>query len=92
VSSVTSFNIHNTTVRVNGVNAAMSTTGANVQLDVPIGNNSGTAVGGIGGARVPFYDFTFKGDIAEVIVYGSALSDPDRASVESYLNSKYQVY
>lgn len=31
-------------------------------------------------------------DIAEVILYGSALSDVDRAAVETYLNAKYALY
>jgi len=33
----------------------------------------------------------FKGDIAEVLVYGAALSAPDRRSVEDYLYTKYFV-
>jgi hypothetical protein len=33
----------------------------------------------------------WNGDIAEILVYSSALSDADRASVESYLNTKYDL-
>ncbi|MEI7452061.1 MAG: prepilin-type N-terminal cleavage/methylation domain-containing protein [Candidatus Falkowbacteria bacterium] len=36
--------------------------------------------------------YTMAGDIAEIIVYGSALSDSDRQLVESYLNTKYAIY
>jgi hypothetical protein len=32
---------------------------------------------------------TISGDIAEVLVYNSALSDADRQSVEAYLQTKY---
>jgi hypothetical protein len=38
------------------------------------------------------YSVPLSGDIAEIIIYDSALSDPDRQSVESYLNSKYNIY
>jgi len=31
-------------------------------------------------------------DIAEILIYDSALSDPDRLTVETYLNGKYKVY
>lgn len=35
--------------------------------------------------------YYLDGDIAEVIVYGTALSDADRLSVEGYLSSKYAL-
>lgn len=35
---------------------------------------------------------TLSGSIAEIILYTSALSDTDRASVRNYLNSKWSVY
>ena len=31
-------------------------------------------------------------DVAEIIVYGAALSDTNRQQVEQYLNSKYKIY
>lgn len=34
----------------------------------------------------------FDGDIAEIIIYNSALSDGDRGLVEDYLNDKYAIY
>ncbi|MEO5804400.1 MAG: immunoglobulin domain-containing protein, partial [Verrucomicrobiota bacterium] len=63
------------------------------------GISSFTLTQGIGGLSTPgagYYigglgDFTrnFQGDIAEVIFYQSALSDPDRISVQNYLKQKY---
>lgn len=46
------------------------------------------AVGGwIGGSGGRFYN----GDIAEVLIYNQVLSDPERRTVESYLNQKYAL-
>jgi hypothetical protein len=45
------------------------------------------SIGGYPGAA-----FRMEGDIAEIIYYDVALSDNDRISVESYLNSKYAIY
>jgi hypothetical protein len=36
-------------------------------------------------------DPRFRGDIAEVIVYDTALSDSDRAAVDTYLTNRWQV-
>lgn len=36
-----------------------------------------------------FGSYCGAGDIAEILIYDSALSDPDRGSVESYLMTKY---
>lgn len=33
-----------------------------------------------------------NGDIAEILVYPTALSDDDRAKVQNYLNNKYAIY
>jgi len=35
---------------------------------------------------------SFSGDIAEIIVYDSALGDYKRKQVDSYLNNKYKIY
>jgi hypothetical protein len=34
----------------------------------------------------------FSGDIAEILMYGRALSDSERIGVEEYLNTKYQLF
>jgi hypothetical protein len=34
----------------------------------------------------------YRGDIAEMIVYDTALSDTDRGTVETYLNNKWAIY
>ena len=38
------------------------------------------------GSTLPGFNF-FSGEIAEVLIYSSALSDTDRTAIESYLNS-----
>ena len=38
-----------------------------------------------------YYSY-YAGDIAEMIIYNSALSTADRQSVETYLNNKYHIY
>jgi hypothetical protein len=59
---------------------------------------SGTPNRGVGvGARYGGIDntspgFYFNGDIAEIIVYNSALASSDRGSVRDYLNSKWSIY
>jgi len=46
----------------------------------------------VGKARSPLSDLTFwSGDICEIIVYDSALSDTNRGLVESYLMSKWGI-
>jgi hypothetical protein len=37
-------------------------------------------------------NYSFKGKIAEVIVYNLVLTTPERQQVEAYLNSKYAIY
>lgn len=59
---------------------------------------SGTPNRGVGiGARYGGVDatspgFFFNGDIAEIIVYNSALTSSDRGSVRDYLNTKWNIY
>lgn len=38
------------------------------------------------------YSIFFQGDIGELLIYNTALSDADRQSVESYLNARWAVY
>lgn len=44
----------------------------------------------IGG--LPVYSQMLNGDVLEVIVFPTALSDTDRQAVESYLNAKWAIY
>jgi len=39
----------------------------------------------------PLIEFLICGTIAEIIIYNSALSDTDRAAIESYLISKLGI-
>lgn len=64
--------------------------------EVTDGSNSASTDGSqslrIGGPNsTTSSDAYFTGDIAEVILYDSALSDGDRGSVESYLGTKYAL-
>jgi len=93
LSSVTTTTSHSVTVRSNGVDAAMSGTGGDVMMSVQLGDNSGGGWGGIGGTgSQAFGSYAARCDVAEVLVYPSALGDLDRQAVESYLNGKYQVF
>ena len=52
-----------------------------------LGASRGSGIFSLGG-----FDFKYKGDFAEILVYTSALSDADRLDVETYLNAKYAIY
>ena len=82
-----------TTLRANGVDAVITPQGTeNTSLSFPLGNSTGTAIGGIGEVDGEADGFlVFKGDIAEVIVYDTVLSNTDRLAIEKYLSDKYQV-
>jgi len=92
ISVVTNGVIWNTTLRANGMDAHIAHAGNNMIMSVPIGNSTGTGVGGIGGTdgvRPPIGRTATKCDIAEVILYDTVLSDSLRRSVEMYLGRKY---
>ncbi len=55
---------------------------------VTVGNAWYNIVLGDLGSQAGYY---YNGDIAEVIAYGSALSDVDRGAVETYFNQKYNL-
>ena len=62
-------------------NAVNSNTGSNTnnaQYNLMIGSGQGS--------------YPLNGDIAEIQVYSSALSDTNMTAVESYLNSKWSIY
>jgi hypothetical protein len=91
LSVVTNQTVWNTTLRSNGVDAVITPQGtSNNPLSVPLGTPDG--ISGIGGAdNVPAGHMIFKGDIAEVVVYDSVLSDSERVAVENYLSDKYAI-
>ncbi len=80
----------NTTVRSNGVDAVITPGGTtNTPLSVPLGTPE---VSGLGEAdNVPAGHLIFKGDISEVIVYDTVLSESERLAVEQYLHNKYNI-
>lgn len=66
----------------------------NMFISVPIGNSTGTGIGGIAGndaGRPEVGRNVCKCDIAEVILYDTVLSDSLRRSVELYLGTKYRL-
>ncbi len=84
--------VSNTTLWWNGVSAPSSASGANISISVPLGDS--TASGGGIGSTDNFPDLgrvLAKCDIAEIIVYDTILSDPDRLSIEKYLSNKYNI-
>jgi hypothetical protein len=48
--------------------------------------------GGIDIAALGTINYVMYGDVAEFIIYDSALSDVDRQKVEAYLNNKYALW
>ncbi len=95
ISVVTDGVMWNTTLRANGVDAQVTHMhDINMFISVPIGNPTGTGVGGIGGTdgvRPPIGRTATNCDVAEVILYDTVLPDSLRRSVEQYLGMKYQL-
>lgn len=60
-----------------------SATEATADSNIPVRIGAGEYVGSPWGA--------FNGDIGEILIYNSALSDTDRAAVESYLMTKWGI-
>ena len=55
--------------------------------------SAGSAGWGNAGGAIAYSSFDYMaGDIAEIIVYDTALSAGNRVSVEDYLNNKYAIY
>jgi hypothetical protein len=87
--SVVSDRVWATSLQWDGVETSMSPGGADSPLSFQFGDATGSG-GGIGGADgVPDGTLTANCDVAEVIVYGTVLSEADRKSVEAYLSTKY---
>jgi hypothetical protein len=81
--------IANTDVHMEGAQAPISTTGANVAMSVQLGDATGTGFGGVGG--MGNHLGVAKCDVAEVLVYDRLLSTSERVQVETYLSSKYAI-
>lgn len=75
------------TLYVNGASVATDATFTTFN----VASAGGFAVGGrfLSGALSASY--RFNGDIAEIIIYDSALSDANRQAVEAYLSAKYGI-
>lgn len=67
----------------------------NASLDSTVNSLTGTNTANstynlmIGSGQSSFY---LNGDIAEILIFSSALEDTDRSSVENYLNTKWGIY
>lgn len=87
------FDEYITAVTYNGASSSIFMNGADVgDGSVDLGSNAldgitlGTLRAGLGGGN-----YYLNGQIAEVIVYDSALSTGDRATVETYLSNKWGI-
>src|SRR3972149_237298 len=74
----------------NGANSKYAVNGAALSGPVDPGTLRPTLSGLSIGAETFFYPLA--GDIAEVLVYNSALSTANKAALETYLNSKWALY
>jgi hypothetical protein len=89
ISVITNQTIWSTTLRWNRNDASMVPVGSDVSISVPLGDPTGSG-GGIGGADgVPLGTIVAKCDVAELIVYDTVFTQPERDSIEGYLCSKY---
>jgi hypothetical protein len=91
LSAITDTTIHNTVVHVNGTPAAMSFTGSDIALAVPVSGPAGASWSGIGGSSYPGDENSSDAKIAEVLVYSTALGDLQRRQIECYLKAKYAI-
>lgn len=92
LTAISSGFIHNTQVFVNGKAAVMTATGFSVALNVPLSGSPEGSYNGIGGATYPGDNKAAAVEIAEVIVFQTALSTAERRQVEKYLRSKYKLH
>lgn len=71
----------------NGASSLISVDGATTSGNAGASNANGITLGSIGSQDAAF----LNGDLAEVVIYDSALSDANRNKVESYLGTKYGI-
>lgn len=83
--------IHSTVVSVNGQAAVMTPEGSSVPLDVPLSGNPGASWNGIGGGTYPGDNKAAAVEIAEILLFDTALTTPQRRRVERYLAAKYEL-
>ena len=77
-----------TTRRNGGAALSLSTGDTNAGTALPTGNaTQDLRIGATAGTSTSF----LNGDIAEIIIYDSALSDADREAVENYLLAKWAI-
>jgi hypothetical protein len=89
LSVVLNQTIWNTTLQWDGNNVPLVPGGSAAAISVPLGDATGSG-GGIGGADgVPAGTILAKCDVAEVIVYNVALSEPVRRNIILNLATKY---
>jgi hypothetical protein len=85
----TAWNVHSVTS--SGVSASIFTNGANSQTgDVDVGTMNNLSLASIGINPVNLAD-AWIGDIAEILVFPTALSTENRRRIEGYLSSKYAI-
>ena len=89
ISVVTDRVMSTTTFRANGIDAQTTLPHNNYSISVPIG--TGGQIAGPDGTQPPPGRTAAKCDVAEVILYDTALPDSLRRLVEQYLALKYQL-
>jgi len=89
--------VYTNTIQSTASAASRSLVYKNGTLDSAVNSATGTATGNasyplfIGGTADDGGGFAFQGDFLELIIYNSALSDTNRAAVESYLMTKWGI-
>ncbi len=86
------WNIHN--VEFDGASSEWFINGASVDTgNVGANGYSGLSIGDARGNPNPVLaNFALEGDIAEILIYNSILSDADRQIIENYLNGRYAIF
>ena len=70
------------TIRKNGIDGLSANVGTNILSGYRIGDIRAQVVNG----------YQLNGDIFEILIFPTALSNAERQSVESYLNAKWAIY